>query len=53
LIVYTSHYDANTLTDNSGVEILVALSRPMMMPEPAMITGTVIKVTRPVPRPSL
>ena len=45
LIVYTSHYDANTLTDDSGVEMLVAMSRPMMIfPEPAMITGTIIEI---------
>lgn len=42
LVVYTPQYDANTLTDADGLEILVELSRPMLiLPAPGMITGTV------------
>jgi hypothetical protein len=42
LIIYTPQYDTHTYTDNTGVEILVKMSRPMMiLPAPRMITGTV------------
>jgi hypothetical protein len=42
LVVYTPQYDATTLTDEEGLEILVELSRPMLiLPEPGMVTGTV------------
>ena len=29
LIAYTNHYNANTQTDNTGVEVLVEMTRPM------------------------
>ncbi|MBN2551031.1 MAG: phosphodiester glycosidase family protein [Anaerolineales bacterium] len=42
LIIYTSQYDASTLTEDAGLEVLVEMSRPMLiMPSPAVITGTV------------
>ena len=42
LVIYTPQYDSTTLTDDAGLEVLVELSRPLMiLPEPAMITGTV------------
>ena len=45
LVIYTPQYAASTNTDDSGLEVLVELSRPLLiMPEPAMITGTVRQV---------
>lgn len=42
LIVYTPQYDADTGTDNSGAEVLVQLSRPLLIiPKPRVVTGTV------------
>lgn len=42
LIIYTPQYDASTLTDDTGLEVLVEMSRPMLiMPSPAVITGVV------------
>lgn len=45
VIIYTPQYDSTTLTDNSGVEILVQLDRPLLIiPAPQMIVGTVVQV---------
>lgn len=45
LIIYTPQYDATTLTDEEGIEVLVELERPMMIiPSPAMINGTVREI---------
>jgi hypothetical protein len=42
LIVYTPQYDENTRTDATGAEVLVELSRPLLIiPYPRMVTGTV------------
>ena len=42
LIVFTPQYDATTRTDKSGAEVLVELSRPLLIiPWPRMVTGTV------------
>jgi len=42
LIVYTPQYDENTRTDATGAEVLVELSRPLLIiPTPGMVTGTV------------
>lgn len=45
LIIYTPQYDSNTLTDGSGTEVLVELSRPMLLlGSPAMVTGHVREI---------
>lgn len=45
LIIYTPQYDATTLTDEEGIEVLVELKRPMMIiPSPAMINGKVREI---------
>jgi hypothetical protein len=45
LVLYTSQYDAATGTNNNGVEVLVEMSRPMLvLPEPAMALGRVEKI---------
>ena len=45
LIVYTPQYNNNTLTDNSGVEVLVELSSPLLMLDsPNGVNGTVRQV---------
>jgi len=45
LILYTSHYGTQTGTDQEGIEVLVELSRPLMiLPEPAKISGSVVSV---------
>ena len=42
LIVYTPQYDENTRTNATGAEVLVELSRPLLIiPTPRMVTGTV------------
>ena len=42
LIVYTPQYDSDTLTDDSGAEVLVEMFQPDLVPDPGeMITGTV------------
>jgi hypothetical protein len=42
LILYTPQYNSNTLTGDSGVEVVVQMSQPdLLMPTPRMITGTV------------
>ncbi len=40
-IIYTPQYDSSTLTDSSGVEMLVELDRPMVIPSGATALGTV------------
>lgn len=45
VILYTPQYDATTLTDDEGLEILVELNRPLMiLPLPGMVTGVVKSV---------
>lgn len=45
LILYTPQWDAHTYTDNSGVEVLVQMSRPAIpLPPPNWATGTVVEV---------
>jgi hypothetical protein len=42
LIVYTPQYNSNTLTDDTGVEVVVQMSQPdLLMPLKNMITGTI------------
>lgn len=42
LIIYTPQYDTNTLTDGSGIEVLVELTESFLIrPEPLMITGII------------
>ena len=42
LIIYTPQYGDNTETDDSGAEVLVELSRPLLIiPSPRVVTGTV------------
>ena len=43
LIIYTPQYNNNTLTDNSGVEVLVALSAPLKTPN-STVSGTIEQV---------
>ena len=45
LILYTPQYNNNTLTDNSGVEVLVELSTPLLiLTPPSTVTGTIRQV---------
>jgi hypothetical protein len=45
LILYTPQYNNNTLTDNSGVEVLVEMSRPLVyLSPPSTVTGTIRQV---------
>ncbi len=45
LIIYTPQYNNNTLTDNSGVEVLVEMSGPLVyLDSPAPVTGTIRQV---------
>jgi hypothetical protein len=45
LVVYTPQYAADTGTDNSGTEVLVTLSRPLLIiPSGRIVTGTVTAV---------
>lgn len=45
LVVYTPQYAARTGTDNSGVEMVVALAEPFLIkPTPAFVSGTVVEV---------
>ncbi|HUF37132.1 MAG TPA: phosphodiester glycosidase family protein, partial [Anaerolineales bacterium] len=42
IVIYTHHYDKSTQTDSTGVEVLVEMTRPMLiLPAPAMALGTV------------
>ena len=42
LIIYTPQYDKTTLTDGTGIEVLVELSESFLIrPEPLMITGVI------------
>jgi Phosphodiester glycosidase len=42
LVLYTPQYNSNTGTDNSGVEVVVEMTRPsMILPSPAYASGTV------------
>jgi hypothetical protein len=45
LVIYTPQYDAFTPTDNSGVEVVVELTRPsMILPAPAMARGYIREI---------
>jgi hypothetical protein len=45
LIIYTPQYDASTRTEDTGIEILVELSQPMLIiATPAMTTGTIREI---------
>jgi hypothetical protein len=45
LIIYTPQYDATTLTDEKGIEVLVELSRPLIiLAAPAMVEGVVREI---------
>ncbi|HOB74335.1 MAG TPA: phosphodiester glycosidase family protein [Phycisphaerae bacterium] len=45
LIIYTHHYDSHTHTDNTGVEVLVEMSRPLLiLTAPNMVTGVVREI---------
>lgn len=45
LILYTPQYDATTLTDNSGTEVLVEMSRPtLILPLPNGVSGQIVEV---------
>lgn len=45
LILYTPQYDSNTGTDDSGVEVLVEMTRPtLILPQPAMAKGYVREI---------
>jgi hypothetical protein len=45
LIMYTSQYDSSTHTDDSGVEVLVEMSRPVLiLPDPAKAIGQVVRI---------
>jgi hypothetical protein len=42
LVIYTPQYDDSTHADNSGLEVVVEMSRPsLILPEPAMAVGTI------------
>ena len=43
LIIYTPQYNNNTLTSGSGVEVLVALTTPLLTPS-STVTGTIEQV---------
>lgn len=41
LLLYTNHFDSHTHTDSSGTEVLLELTRPLvLMPEPAGALAT-------------
>lgn len=45
LYLYSNHYDAHTHTDTSGTEVLLELTRPLvLMPEPNGVEGTVVAI---------
>jgi hypothetical protein len=45
LLLYTNHFDSHTHTDSSGTEVLLELTRPLvLMPEPAGVQGTVVEI---------
>ena len=45
LTIYTPQYDANTRTDNNGLEVLVEMTRTTsILPSPAMATGYVREI---------
>src|SRR5690606_11229674 len=45
LVMYTEHWDGNTGTNASGIEVLVKLARPaMILPTPSYASGTVVEV---------
>ena len=42
LIIYTPQYDKNTLTDGTGIEVLVELTESFLIrPEPSMVIGVI------------
>lgn len=47
LILYTPQYDANTLTDSTGVEVVVEMDRPtLILPLPNSVTGTIRQIRK-------
>jgi hypothetical protein len=45
LVLYTHHYDLTTGTDDSGVEVLVQMTRPtLILPLPYSAVGTVVEI---------
>jgi len=45
LIIYTPQYDTSTLSEDTGIELLVELSQPMLIiATPAMTTGTIREI---------
>lgn len=45
LTIFTPQYDTNTLTDNTGSEVLVELTTPFLIkPQPNKVTGTVKQI---------
>ena len=45
LVIFTPQYNSRTGTDNSGVEVLVEMTRPtMILPEPAYASGIVRQI---------
>ena len=44
LILYTPQYDADTGTDNTGVEVLVEMDAPAGVTDGGMVTGTVRQI---------
>jgi hypothetical protein len=45
LVVYTPQYDVNTGTDDTGAEVLVTLSRPLLLiAAPRAVTGTITAI---------
>jgi hypothetical protein len=45
LVLYTPQFDSTTLTDDTGVEVLVEITRPtMILPEPAYALGYVREI---------
>ncbi len=45
LVVYTPQYDSHTGTDNSGVEVVVEMTRPtLILPSPAFASGIIRKI---------
>lgn len=45
LVLYTEQWDDNTGTDNSGVEVLIEMTRPtLVLPSPSYASGTVKEI---------
>lgn len=54
LVIYTPQYDSNTHADNSGVEVVVRMQRPMViLPTPSKALGNVIEIRQGMPAASI